>query len=52
MVDVLPPGPGLEPVPDERRFQLLVDAIKDYAIFMLDPSYGGIWVTRSSGGAV
>ena len=37
MVDVLPPGPGLEPVSDERRFQLLVDAVKDYAIYMLDP---------------
>ena len=37
MVDVLPVIPGLEPVPDERRFQLLVDAVRDYAIFMLDP---------------
>src|SRR3954447_4965204 len=37
MVDVLPPGSGVEPVSDERRFQLLVDAVKDYAIFMLDP---------------
>jgi PAS domain S-box-containing protein len=37
VVDVLPPGPGLESVPSERRFQLLVDAVKDYAIFMLDP---------------
>jgi PAS domain S-box-containing protein len=37
VVDVLSPGPGLEPVSDERRFQLLVDAVRDYAIFMLDP---------------
>ena len=37
MVDVLPPGPGVEPVSDERRFQLLVDAVRDYAIYMLDP---------------
>jgi len=37
VVDVLPTGSGLEPVPGERRFQLLVDAVKDYAIFMLDP---------------
>ena len=37
MVDVVPPGPGLKPMSDERRFQLLVDAVKDYAIFMLDP---------------
>jgi PAS domain S-box-containing protein len=36
-VDVLPVIPGLEPVSDERRFQLLVDAVKDYAIYMLDP---------------
>src|SRR3954452_11862634 len=35
--DVLPPGPGLEPVSDERRFQLFIDAIRDYAIYMLDP---------------
>jgi PAS domain S-box-containing protein len=37
VLDVLPPGPGLEPVSGQRRFQLLVDAVKDYAIFMLDP---------------
>jgi PAS domain S-box-containing protein len=37
MVDVVPPGPGLKPMSDERRFQLLVDAVKDYAIYMLDP---------------
>jgi PAS domain S-box-containing protein len=37
VVDVLPVIPGLEPVPDERRFQLLVDAVKNYAIYMLDP---------------
>jgi PAS domain S-box-containing protein len=37
VVDVLPVIPGLEPVPDERRFPLLVDAVKDYAIYMLDP---------------
>jgi PAS domain S-box-containing protein len=36
-VDVLPVIPGLEPVSDERRFQLLVDAVKDYSIYMLDP---------------
>jgi PAS domain S-box-containing protein len=37
VVDVWPPDPGFESVPSERRFQLLVDAVKDYAIFMLDP---------------
>ena len=47
MVDVLPPGPGLEPVSDERRFQLFIDAIRDYAIFMLDPQ--GIVSSWNSG---
>jgi PAS domain S-box-containing protein len=37
VVDVWPPDPGFDSVPSERRFQLLVDAVKDYAIFMLDP---------------
>jgi PAS domain S-box-containing protein len=37
MVDVLPSGPGLRLVSDERRFRLLVEAVKDYAIYMLDP---------------
>jgi PAS domain S-box-containing protein len=35
--DLLPVIPGVEPVSDDRRFQLLVDAVKDYAIYMLDP---------------
>ena len=47
MVDVLPPGPGLKPMSDERRFQLLVDAVKDYAIYMLDPQ--GIVSSWNSG---
>jgi PAS domain S-box-containing protein len=37
VVDVLPVNPDLEPASNDRRFQLLVDAVKDYAIFMLDP---------------
>ena len=37
MVDVLPVSPGLGPGSDDRRFQLLVNAVKDYAIYMLDP---------------
>ena len=47
MVDVLPTGSGQEPVPGERRFQLLVDAVRDYAIFMLDPQ--GIVSSWNSG---
>lgn len=32
------PRPGVDALPDsEARFQLLVDSVKDYAIFMLDP---------------
>jgi PAS domain S-box-containing protein len=30
-------GPGLDSVLDEHRFKLLVEAVQDYAIFMLDP---------------
>jgi hypothetical protein len=37
VVDVLPVSSGLEPAPHDRRFQLLVNAVKDYAIYMLDP---------------
>jgi PAS domain S-box-containing protein len=37
VVDVLPAGLGLGPLSGERRFQLLVDAVKDCAIYMLDP---------------
>jgi PAS domain S-box-containing protein len=47
MVDVLPPGPGLKPMSDERRFQLLVNAVRDYAIYMLDPQ--GIVSSWNSG---
>jgi PAS domain S-box-containing protein len=33
------PEPGHTPLPEgEARFRLLVDAVKDYAIFMLDPT--------------
>jgi len=34
-------------VADERRFQLLVDAVTDYAIFMIDPH--GVVVSWNSG---
>jgi PAS domain S-box-containing protein len=37
VVDVLPVSSGSEPKPHDRRFQLLVNAVKDYAIYMLDP---------------
>jgi PAS domain S-box-containing protein len=34
-----PPSPGVDAVVDsEARFQLLVDSVKDFAIFMLDPN--------------
>src|SRR5918994_3251019 len=29
---------SVEPTPPERRIQLLVDAVTDYAIYMLDPT--------------
>jgi len=47
VVDALPPGPGFKPVPVERRFQLFVDAVRDYAIYMLDPQ--GIVSSWNSG---
>ena len=47
VVDVLPVSPGFEPVSDDRRFQLLVNAVRDYAIFMLDPQ--GIVSSWNSG---
>nr|WP_247887190.1 PAS domain S-box protein [Azospirillum sp. SYSU D00513] len=34
---VEPPATGLRALPGERRFQLLIDSIHDYAIYMLDP---------------
>jgi PAS domain S-box-containing protein len=37
VVDVLPVSPGFEPLSNDRRFQLLVNGVKDYAIYMLDP---------------
>lgn len=40
---VKPPGTA----PDKERFQLLVDAVTDYAIYMLDPT--GIVVSWNSG---
>jgi PAS domain S-box-containing protein len=36
-MNVLPRRPGMDAVSSERRFQLLVDRVRDYAIFMLDP---------------
>jgi PAS domain S-box-containing protein len=30
-------APGRPPAPKEQRFQLLVNSVRDYAIFMLDP---------------
>jgi PAS domain S-box-containing protein len=47
VVDVLPVIPGLESVSNDRRFQLLVNAVKDYAIYMLDPQ--GIVSSWNSG---
>src|SRR3954454_16245222 len=36
-MNVLPRRPDMDAVSNERRFQLLVDRVRDYAIFMLDP---------------
>jgi PAS domain S-box-containing protein len=36
-MSVVPTELGLEPGSGERRFQLLLESICDYAIFMLDP---------------
>lgn len=38
---------ALETAPDKERFQLLVDAVTDYAIYMLDPT--GIVISWNSG---
>ncbi len=31
-------GPVLEQIDNEKRFQLLVEAVTDYAIYLLDPA--------------
>src|SRR5881227_3109119 len=44
----MPLSPAAPPQPaDQQRFQLLVDAISDYAIYMLDPD--GFIVSWNSG---
>ncbi|HYE48806.1 MAG TPA: PAS domain-containing protein [Azospirillaceae bacterium] len=47
MVDIPTAGAGTEPVAVDRRFQLLVDSVRDYAIYMLDPE--GVVVSWNSG---
>ncbi|WP_353861314.1 PAS domain S-box protein [Azospirillum formosense] len=37
MENELPAGVGGEPLSGERRFELLVNSVRDYAIYMLDP---------------
>jgi PAS domain S-box-containing protein len=37
VVEVLPAEPASELISGERRFQLLVESVRDYAIYLLDP---------------
>lgn len=46
-MDTLPTSPGLGLISVERRFQLFIDAVRDYAIYMLDPN--GIVSSWNSG---
>lgn len=46
-MDMFPTGPGLGMISVERRFQLFIDAVRDYAIYMLDPE--GIVSSWNSG---
>ena len=37
-MSAVPPDLDSEPLPEELRFRLLVDSVRDYAIYMLDPA--------------